>query len=101
MSWRPTRLPTGVPTMFRRTSTNKHDNSETGSTQDFVIVARDVVKTYATGNTTGSVAALTLENFQVRRGEMVAIMGPSGCGKTTMLNCLSGLDTVDHGEIWL
>jgi putative ABC transport system ATP-binding protein len=30
---------------------------------------------------------------------MVAIMGPSGCGKTTLLNCLSGLDTADQGEI--
>jgi putative ABC transport system ATP-binding protein len=30
---------------------------------------------------------------------MVAIMGPSGCGKTTLLNCLSGLDSVDSGTI--
>jgi putative ABC transport system ATP-binding protein len=30
---------------------------------------------------------------------MVAIMGPSGCGKTTLLNCLSGLDSIDGGEI--
>jgi len=29
----------------------------------------------------------------------VSIMGPSGCGKTTLLNCLSGLDSVDGGEV--
>jgi putative ABC transport system ATP-binding protein len=26
-------------------------------------------------------------------------MGPSGCGKTTLLNCLSGLDTFDDGDV--
>jgi putative ABC transport system ATP-binding protein len=30
---------------------------------------------------------------------MVAVMGPSGCGKTTLLNCLSGLDDFDQGEV--
>ncbi|BAL99318.1 putative ABC transporter ATP-binding protein [Caldilinea aerophila DSM 14535 = NBRC 104270] len=32
---------------------------------------------------------------------MVAIMGPSGCGKTTLLNCLSGLDDFDKGEVYI
>ncbi|MCB0050313.1 MAG: ATP-binding cassette domain-containing protein, partial [Caldilinea sp.] len=32
---------------------------------------------------------------------MVAIMGPSGCGKTTLLNCLSGLDDFDQGEVYI
>ena len=43
--------------------------------------------------------ALRDVGLTIRRGEMVAIMGPSGCGKTTLLNCLSGLDAVDKGEI--
>jgi putative ABC transport system ATP-binding protein len=29
----------------------------------------------------------------------VAVMGPSGCGKTTLLNCLSGLDSIDGGDV--
>jgi putative ABC transport system ATP-binding protein len=28
-------------------------------------------------------------------------MGPSGCGKTTLLNCLSGLDEIDSGEVYI
>ncbi|TMC89254.1 MAG: ABC transporter ATP-binding protein [Chloroflexi bacterium] len=39
--------------------------------------------------------------MQVEEGEMVAIMGPSGCGKTTLLNCLSGLDTIDEGNVFI
>lgn len=37
--------------------------------------------------------------LSIRRGEIVAIMGPSGCGKTTLLNCLSGLDSLDEGTV--
>ncbi len=66
---------------------------------DPIIRADSVVKTYRTG--TAEVNALRGVSFAVDRGEMVAVMGPSGCGKTTLLNCLSGLDGVDSGEIWL
>ena len=66
---------------------------------DVIIRAEGVVKTYDTG--TDQVTALRDIDFAVRRGELVAVMGPSGCGKTTLLNCLSGLDTVDAGRIWL
>jgi putative ABC transport system ATP-binding protein len=64
-----------------------------------MIEARQVVKTYDTG--TSKVQALRGVDFTVEKGEMVAVMGPSGCGKTTLLNCLSGLDAVDDGQIWL
>jgi len=64
-----------------------------------IIQAESVVKTYQTG--TEGVTALKGVDFSVAPGEMVAVMGPSGCGKTTLLNCLSGLDSIDSGRIWL
>ena len=66
---------------------------------DTIIRAENVEKTYDTGTT--KVPALRGVSLDIDRGEMVAVMGPSGCGKTTLLNCLSGLDTVDTGQIWL
>ena len=62
-----------------------------------IIAAWDVHKTYDTGMV--KVHALRGVALEVRRGEMVAIMGPSGCGKTTLLNCLSGLDEIDSGQV--
>jgi len=64
---------------------------------DPIISAREVYKTYYTGNL--EVQALKGIDLDVGRGEMVAIMGPSGCGKTTLLNCLSGIDSINNGEI--
>src|ERR1051325_1893364 len=58
---------------------------------------RKVEKVYDTGRV--EVRALRGVDLALGRGEMVAIMGPSGCGKTTLLNCLSGLDDIDSGEI--
>ncbi len=66
---------------------------------DYIISASQVSKTYTTGRV--SVHALRGIDLHVKKGEMVAIMGPSGCGKTTMLNCLSGLDSTNSGEIYV
>jgi putative ABC transport system ATP-binding protein len=44
--------------------------------------------------------ALQNVNFEVHKGEFVAIMGPSGCGKSTLLNILGLLDNYDSGEYY-
>jgi ABC-type lipoprotein export system ATPase subunit len=64
---------------------------------DPIVEAHEVRKTYDTGSV--QVDALQGVDLRVTRGEMVAIMGPSGCGKTTLLNCLSGLDAIDGGDV--
>jgi putative ABC transport system ATP-binding protein len=42
--------------------------------------------------------ALNTVNFEVAKGEFVAIMGPSGCGKSTLLNIVGLLDNPTEGE---
>jgi putative ABC transport system ATP-binding protein len=65
--------------------------------EEQIVEARGVEKRYETGEV--AVQALRGVTFTVARGEMLAIMGPSGCGKTTLLNCLSGLDAIDAGDV--
>jgi len=42
---------------------------------------------------------LDIEQLEIAAGEQVVLRGRSGCGKTTLLNCISGLTTVDEGQI--
>jgi ABC-type lipoprotein export system ATPase subunit len=47
----------------------------------------------------GQNVAVHRVDLSVVRGEFVSLLGPSGCGKTTLLNCLSGLDSFDGGDV--
>src|SRR5438067_6811919 len=67
--------------------------------QTSIIQARNVKKIYRNGHL--RVEALKGIDMSVASGEIVAIMGQSGCGKTTLLNCLSGLDTIDEGDVFI
>ncbi|AQP52818.1 polar amino acid ABC transporter ATP-binding protein [Vagococcus penaei] len=40
-------------------------------------------------------------NLTVETGTVLALVGPSGGGKTTLLRCISGLETIDSGELLL
>ena len=54
---------------------------------------RDLSKTF------GSVQALTDVDFEVRSGEVMALVGDNGAGKSTLIKCVAGIHGYDHGEI--
>jgi putative ABC transport system ATP-binding protein len=67
-------------------------------TQKPIIELVDVYKEYRAG--TISTVALKKVNFQIFRGQLIAIMGPSGSGKTTLLNMIGLLDRPTKGKIF-
>ncbi len=64
-----------------------------------VLQVQNVEKYYGSkGNLT---KALENISFEVETGEFVGIMGASGSGKTTLLNCISTIDRVTGGHIYV
>lgn len=62
-----------------------------------VIRVRNLYKIYRVGET--KVRALNGVDFEIYKGEFVAIVGTSGSGKSTLLNMLAGLEKPTKGEI--
>lgn len=60
-----------------------------------LITLKNVSKSYGKKK---KVMALQGFDFSLQKGEMVAIMGKSGSGKSTVLNILSGIDSLEKGE---
>ncbi len=60
-----------------------------------VMQAKGLVKRY------GQVTALDGSDFELRAGEILAVIGDNGAGKSSLIKCLSGATIPDEGEIWL
>lgn len=64
-----------------------------------ILKVSNVEKYY--GNKNNLTKAIDNVSFTVGEGEYVGIMGASGSGKTTLLNCVSTIDTVTSGHIYI
>lgn len=64
-----------------------------------VLRLENVEKYY--GNSSNLTKAVDRISFSVEKGEFVGIMGASGSGKTTLLNCISTIDRVTAGHIYV
>jgi fructose transport system ATP-binding protein len=60
-----------------------------------VMKATGLVKRY------GQVTALDGADFELRAGEILAVIGDNGAGKSSLIKALSGATVPDEGEIWL
>ena len=54
---------------------------------------REVFKSF------GSVQALREVDFEVRDGEVMALVGDNGAGKSTLIKCIAGIYAIDDGQI--
>lgn len=73
--------------------------SSQGPAQAPVLDVRHVEKVYGARNNV--TRALADVSFTVMRGEFVGIMGASGSGKSTLLNCVSTIDAVTSGNVFV
>jgi D-xylose transport system ATP-binding protein len=59
-----------------------------------------MLETRGVSKSFGSVQALVDVDFEVRSGEVMALVGDNGAGKSTLIKCIAGIHAVDDGEVY-
>lgn len=62
-----------------------------------IIICNHVSKTFHTAR--GDVNVINDLNLTVKENELLVLFGPGQCGKSTLINCMSGLETVSSGSV--
>ena len=62
-----------------------------------IIIGEQIVKSFGEADEKHKV--LDEVSVEINEGEFVAVMGPSGSGKSTLMFGLSGMDSIDNGEV--
>ena len=64
-----------------------------------ILKAENIDKFYNQGKTVNHV--LKKISLEINRGDFLGIVGPSGSGKTTLLYCLSSIEDIDNGNVFI
>jgi lipoprotein-releasing system ATP-binding protein len=73
-------------------------NQAAPSPPQAILTAENLTRTFLSGEE--EVVVFENLNFELRQGELVALVGESGAGKTTLLHLLAALDTPTRGEVY-
>jgi D-xylose transport system ATP-binding protein len=76
------------------TTTTDTDTDTTPTAVEPALELKGVSKTF------GSVTALDSVDFEVRPGEVMALVGDNGAGKSTLIKCIAGIYSMDGGEVY-
>ena len=63
-------------------------------------VSTPTLETRGVSKSFGSVQALVDVDFEVRSGEVMALVGDNGAGKSTLIKCIAGIHPLDEGQVY-